>query len=330
MDRSDPEVAAGARYDLVVPTDAAETRLDKWLASTLAPLSRARIQALIIDGAVNLGDHKITDGARKIRPGDRISVHIPAPVVAIPEPQELGLDIVYEDSAVIVVNKPAGLVVHPAAGNPDKTLVNALLAHCGDSLRGIGGVARPGIVHRLDKDTSGLLIAAKTQIAHVNLARQFADHTIERRYDALVWGVPKPPTGTIIGDIARSPHNRQKMAIVKRGGRYAETGYATIATFGTLAAHIQCRLKTGRTHQIRVHMASRGHPLIGDQVYGSGRKLPARAAPALAKILTGFKRQALHAAVLGFVHPMTGEEMRFEVAPPADFKQLAKYLMSGE
>lgn len=322
-------VAAETAHDLVVPEDTVPARLDKWLAEAL-PLSRARIQALIADGAVTSGGKKITDGARKVKAGDRIVVRVPAPVAAAPEPQALALDIVYEDESVIVVNKPAGLVVHPAAGNPDRTLVNALLAHCGESLRGIGGVARPGIVHRLDKDTSGLLVAAKTEAAHTSLAEQFADHTIERRYDALVWGIPKPAIGTITGDIGRSPHNRQKMAIVKRGGRHAETGYVTVAAFGSLAAHIQCRLKTGRTHQIRVHMSSRGHPLIGDPVYGSGRKLPARANPALAKIVAGFKRQALHAAVLGFIHPESGKKLSFSAAPPADFAKLAKQLAEAD
>lgn len=268
----------------------------------------------------------IRDAARKVKPGDRFTVRIPPPVAATPLPQSIVLDIVYEDESLIVVNKRAGLVVHPAAGNPDRTLVNALLAHCGESLRGIGGVARPGIVHRLDKDTSGLLVAAKTETAHTHLARQFAAHTIERRYDALVWGVPKPPSGTIVGDIGRSPHNRKKMAVVKRGGRAAETGYVTIATFGALAAHVQCRLKTGRTHQIRVHMAARGHPLIGDPVYGSGRKAPGRTDPVLAKALSAFGRQALHAAVLGFAHPVTGKALRFERDPPDDFTALVQQL----
>jgi 23S rRNA pseudouridine1911/1915/1917 synthase len=318
-------VVAETAHDLIVPEDAAPARLDKWLADSL-PFSRARLQALIASGAVTIGGKNVLDGARKVKAGDRITVRVPAPVAATPEPQSLALDIVYEDESVIVVNKPAGLVVHPAAGNPDRTLVNALLAHCGESLRGIGGVARPGIVHRLDKDTSGLLVAAKTEAAHAALAQQFADHSIERRYDALVWGVPRPAKGTITADIVRSPHNRQKMAIVKRGGRHAETGYVTVAAFGTFAAHIQCRLKTGRTHQIRVHMASRGHPLIGDPVYGSGRKLPARANPALAKIIAGFKRQALHAAVLGFTHPVSGKKLSFSAPPPADFAKLASQL----
>jgi 23S rRNA pseudouridine1911/1915/1917 synthase len=283
-------MAHSMKHRVAVPAEAHGMRLDKWLAAAVDSLSRARLQALIADGAVTCKGKAATDAARKVKAGETYDVNVPPPVAATPAPQSMGLDIVYEDEAVIVVNKPAGLVVHPAAGNPDATLVNALLAHCGESLRGIGGVARPGIVHRLDKDTSGLLVAAKTGIAHENLARQFAAHSIDRRYDALVWGVPNPAGGTITGDIGRSPHNRKKMAVVKRGGRHAETGYATVQVFGSVAAHVQCRLKTGRTHQIRVHLSSKGHPLIGDPVYGGGRKLSARAHPELAKALAAFQR----------------------------------------
>jgi len=315
-----------SQHHVVVPESAHGTRLDKWLAEVVDSLSRARLQALIAEGAVNCGGKPVTDAARKVKTGESYNVVVPPPIAATPIPQSMGLDIIYEDDDVIVVNKPAGLVVHPAAGNPDATLVNALLAHCGESLRGIGGVARPGIVHRLDKDTSGLLVAAKTSTAHEDLARQFADHTIERRYDALVWGVPTPKRGTITGDIGRSPHNRKKMAIVKRGGRYAETGYNTVQAYGTLAAHIQCVLKTGRTHQIRVHMSSQGHPLIGDPVYGGGRKLSSRTHPDLTKVITAFQRQALHATVLGFIHPITKKTLRFERDPPDDFEILADKL----
>jgi len=314
---------------LTVAPEAAGGRLDKWLTDTMTPLSRARVQALIADGTVTLDGKPVTDAARKVKAGEFFTIRIPAPVAAAPLPQSIALDIVHEDDALIVVNKPAGLVVHPAAGNPDHTLVNALLAHCGESLRGIGGVARPGIVHRLDKDTSGLLVAAKTETAHEHLARQFAAHTIDRRYDALVWGLPKPATGTITGDIGRSPHDRKKMAVVKRGGRKAETGYVTITSFTDIAAHIQCRLKTGRTHQIRVHMASIGHPLIGDPVYGKGRKPSTRMDAALARALSHFGRQALHAAVLGFIHPLSGDTVRFERAPPEDFRTLLNQLKAG-
>jgi 23S rRNA pseudouridine1911/1915/1917 synthase len=280
-----------------VSAEAHGTRLDKWLADTVPDLSRARAQSLIAGGAITVQSKPATDSARKVKAGEHVAVTVPAP-------------------------KPAGLVVHPAAGNADRTLVNALLAHCGESLLGIGGVLRPGIVHRLDKDTSGLIVAAKTETAHAALAAQFATHAIERRYDALVWGVPKPPRGNIVGAIGRSPHNRQKMAIVKRGGKPAETGYTTIASFGGIAAHLQCQLKTGRTHQIRVHMAFRGHPLIGDPVYGRNRKLPKDVDTAAADAISDFCRQALHAATLGFSHPDTGRQMRFERPPPEDFARL--------
>jgi 23S rRNA pseudouridine1911/1915/1917 synthase len=221
------------------------------------------------------------------------------------------------------------LVVHPAAGNRDKTLVNALLAHCGESLRGIGGELRPGIVHRLDKETSGLLVAAKTAQAHAALAAQFADHSIARAYDALVWGVPSPRSGKIAGHIARSASDRKKMAVTRRGGKYAETHYRVLENFGGMAALVQCRLKTGRTHQIRVHLASLGHPLIGDPVYGraENRFLKRLSEPTRAAV-RNFGRQALHARTLGFVHPVSGKPCLFERDPPADVAALAAALRS--
>ena len=310
-----------------VPEEAAGTRLDRWLTDTLDGLSRARLQGLIAEGAVTRAGQPVTDAAVKVKAGEIYTVDIPAPTPLGIEAQAIALDVVFEDDELIVVNKPAGLVVHPAAGSPDHTLVNALLAHCGDSLRGIGGVARPGIVHRIDKDTSGLIVAAKSEQAHAGLAAQFAAHDIDRHYDAVVWGIPSPRKGTIVGAIGRSPHNRQKMAIVRRGGKEAETSFLTRATFGTVAALVECRLMTGRTHQIRVHMSSRGHPLIGDPVYGGGRKLLPKTAPAdVLATVSAFKRQALHAATLGFVHPLTGEELRFERPPPADFAALVAAL----
>ena len=314
-------------HSATVPEEAAGTRLDRWLTDTLDGLSRARLQGLIAEGAVTRAGQPVTDAAVKVKVGEIYIVDIPAPTPLGIEAQAIALDVVFEDDELIVVNKPAGLVVHPAAGSPDRTLVNALLAHCGDSLRGIGGVARPGIVHRIDKDTSGLIVAAKSEQAHAGLAAQFAAHDIDRHYDAVVWGIPSPRKGTIVGAIGRSPHNRQKMAIVRRGGKEAETSFLTRATFGTVAAHIECRLMTGRTHQIRVHMSSRGHPLIGDPVYGGGRKLLPKTAPAdVFATVSAFKRQALHAATLGFIHPLTGEELRFERAPPADFAALVAAL----
>ncbi len=313
-------------HALTVPDDAHGIRLDKWLADNVPELSRARAQSLIDGGAVAIAGHVVDDSARKVKAGEKITIAVPAPIALDLPAQPMDLDVVFEDEDLIVVNKPAGLVVHPAVGNYDGTLVNALLAHCGDSLRGIGGVLRPGIVHRIDKDTSGLLVVAKTAAAHAGLAEQFAAHDIERRYDALVWGVPTPLRGVINAAIGRSPHDRQKMAVLKRGGKEAETGYAVVAAYGVLAAQVQCALKTGRTHQIRVHMSSRGHPLIGDQIYGRNRKLPKSTPPDVVDAVMGFERQALHAATLGFIHPTTGKSLRFARPAPDDFKKLENAL----
>ena len=252
----------------------------------------------------------------KVKEGEQYSLTPPDAVPAIPEPENIALDILYEDDDLLVVNKPAGLVVHPGAGNPTGTLVNALLAHCHDSLSGIGGVKRPGIVHRIDKDTSGILVIAKNDFTHVRLSEQFSRHSIERVYDAFVWGYVRNLTGIISGNIGRSPTNRQKMAIVKTGGKHATTHYERVNVFGNgLASHIKCILETGRTHQIRVHMASLGHSLIGDQMYG----LPNQNAPEEIKY---FPRQALHAGFLGFIHPRTLEHMTFEAPLPEDMSDL--------
>ena len=316
---------------LSVPPTASGVRLDKWLAEVVADISRSRLKALITEGAVTVSGKVQEDPAYRLREGQWVKLKVPATVYDTPVPQSMELDVVFEDAHLIVINKPVGLVVHPAPGNPDKTLVNALLAHCGDSLAGIGGVRRPGIVHRIDKDTSGLLVAAKTDAAHAGLATQFAAHTIDRVYDAVVWGVPPYESDQIVGAIGRSHHNRKKMAIVLRGGKAAETGYQITESFGTLAAQVRCRLKTGRTHQIRVHMASIGHPLIGDSTYGSNRRRSMRGVPPdAAEFLKSFPRQALHARVLGFVHPVTGEALRFEAAPPDDFNELLAALSEIE
>lgn len=297
-------------YTVEVPQNKAGIRLDKYLADHVAALSRARIQALMADGYIFLGDGVAQNPSAKVKAGEVYTVHVPPVVAAEPEAQEIPLDVVFEDDDVIVIDKPPGLVVHPAAGNADGTLVNALLAHCKGSLSGIGGVARPGIVHRLDKGTGGLLIAAKNDAAHEGLSRQFADHTLDRAYYALVWGVPKPLSGQIEGQIGRSPNNRQKMAVVERGGKYALTRYKVLKVFGDVAALVECRLATGRTHQIRVHMTSIGHPLIGDPVYGGGvrskrMKLSQEAQAAVAAL----DHQALYAFELGFFHPRTGEKV---------------------
>ncbi|MBD3666691.1 MAG: RluA family pseudouridine synthase [Kangiella sp.] len=305
-------------HDLTISADLAGGRLDKALAALLPEFSRARLQALLAEGCVtDAKGRAVTGGKGKVYQGEVFTVRVPPPVPAEPEGQDIPLDVVYEDDHLIVIDKPAGLVVHPAAGNADGTLVNALLAHCKGSLSGIGGVERPGIVHRLDKDTSGLMVAAKTDTAHRGLAQQFEDHSIDRAYLAVVWGVPRPTEGEIEGNIGRDPKNRKKMAVVGEGrGKYAKTHYKVVERLGGRAALVECRLATGRTHQIRVHMASLGHPVIGDPLYagrhgrqaGPGGGLP----EAAKKALTDCKGQALHAYILGFIHPISGDKVRFE------------------
>lgn len=314
----------------IVTIDAAGGRLDSSLATLAPDLSRSRLKSLILAGNVTESGGRrrtVTDPAERVKPGQQFEITVPDPTPAEPAAQAMPLDIVHEDAAVIVINKPPGLVVHPAPGNPDRTLVNALLAHCGDSLKGIGGVARPGIVHRIDKDTSGLMIAAKTQTAHTGLSSQFADHSIVRAYQAVVWGMPRPASGRIEGDIGRSPTNRKKMAVV-RNGKAAVTRYMTNKTFGDLATLMTCRLETGRTHQIRVHMTHIGHPLIGDTLYGRARRLPKATDPGIRKVVDAFPRQALHAAELGFEHPETGQNLIFTAEMPLDLQELAQALES--
>lgn len=311
-----------------VNTEEAGSRLDKWLSSRLPDLSRTRIKGLIDDGRVAANGQTITDASARVKPGQEFVVAIPPDRPAEPVPQDIPLSIAYEDDDLIVVDKPAGLVVHPAPGSPDQTLVNALLAHCGDSLSGIGGVKRPGIVHRIDKDTSGLLVVAKNDRAHHGLAQQFAIHSLERVYRALVWGTPVPMQGEITGNIGRSPQDRKKMAIVSHGGKPALTRYRVLRSFaGGAVSLVECRLATGRTHQIRVHMTSIGHPLVGDQVYGRSRTARLKALPDDARqALSQFPRQALHASVLGFNHPISGVMLRFESPIPIDINNLVSYL----
>ena len=311
-----------------VASDEAGTRLDKWLAGRCPDLSRTRVKALIEDGRVAVGGITVADASARVKSGQVVTVAVPPDTAAEPEAQAMDLVVVYEDADLIVVDKPAGLVVHPAPGSPDRTLVNALLAHCGDSLSGIGGVRRPGIVHRLDKDTSGLMLAAKNDHAHRALARQFEAHTIDRAYRAVVWGSPAPPKGEITGNIGRSPTNRKKMALVEGGGKPALTRYQTIASYGGGAVSlVECRLATGRTHQIRVHMTATGHPLLGDGTYGRARTGRLKGLTAEAReILTNFPRQALHAFRLGFSHPTSGKTLTFESAIPSDIKLLIKFL----
>ena len=298
-------------------SDHAGWRLDRALAAAVPTLSRERLKTLIRSGAVQAGETAIRDPAAKVRGGERLLVAVPDAEPARNAPQDIPLAIVFEDQHLLVVDKPAGLVVHPAAGNIDGTLVNALLHHCAGRLSGIGGVARPGIVHRIDKDTSGLLVVAKTDVAHEGLARQFAAHSIDRRYQAIVSGVPKVAEGTVDAPLARSAANRKKIAIVEGGrGKRAVTHWKRLQALRD-AALVECRLETGRTHQVRVHMASIGHPLLGDPVYGAKGKTHRD----LLKELN-FHRQALHAAELGFIHPVTKHRLSFESAMPPDMQQL--------
>ncbi len=294
-------------------------RLDRALAEAVPTLSRERLKSLISAGQVTRDGTAVRDPAKRAAAGDAFAVAVPEPAPAHNEAQDIPLVVAFEDEHLIVVDKPAGLVVHPACGNPDGTLVNALLHHCGGSLSGIGGVARPGIVHRIDKDTSGLMVAAKTDRAHEGLAKQFAAHSIDRRYRAIVAGRPMPPAGTVDAPLARSAQNRKKVAIVA-GGKRAVTHYATLERLKE-AALVECRLETGRTHQVRVHMASIGHALLGDPVYGRTKQVHRGTLEAL-----GFRRQALHAARLGFIHPVTGIALSFESAMPADMQELFSHL----
>ena len=314
-------------HRVVVAADDAGTRLDRALATALPELSRTRIKALVQAGSLHANGVVIADPAYGVKAGETLTLLEPEAADPVPTAQAIALDIVYEDAHLIVLDKPAGLVVHPAPGNPDRTLVNALIAHCGDSLSGIGGVRRPGIVHRLDKETSGLMVAAKTDAAHRGLARQFAARTIERAYLALIWGILSPRQGEISGNIGRDPKNRKKMAVVRKGGKPALTTYRVLETFGQVASLVECRLSTGRTHQIRVHLAEIGHPVVGDPLYGRGRARRLKGLPEAAQeALTGLHRQALHARLIGFNHPESAEYLRFESELPQDINHLLRLL----
>ncbi len=315
----------GETLTATLTEDEAGDRLDRALTSHFPDLSRARLQALIAEGRLSFNGAVITDGKHKAKPGE-YSLLIPALISATPEPQDLPIEVIFEDEHLIVVNKPAGMAAHPAPGTRDGTLVNALLFHCGDSLSGIGGVLRPGIVHRLDKDTSGVLVVAKSDAAHRALSELFARHDIDREYRAIVRGAPRYVTGTVKTQIGRSHHDRKKMAVLRGGGREAITHYRLEEVFGTtkpLAALLTCRLETGRTHQIRVHMAHLGCPCLGDPVYGSGS--PSREVQDIVRELD-FNRQALHAGLLGFIHPITGEKLKFKAPLPEDMTELVAAL----
>src|ERR1700749_2773849 len=327
-----------APHSVTVSGDEGSPRLDRVLATHLTDVPRSRLKALILDGQVRIGAAAIRDPAYHVTPGETITIELPAPVEAEPRGEAIALQIVYEDDDIIVIDKPAGLVVHPAAGHATGTLVNALIAHCGASLSGIGGVRRPGIVHRLDKDTSGLMVAAKNDRAHASLSAQFADHgrtgAMERGYLAFAWGVPNRVRGTVDAPLDRHPHAREKMAVRQRG-REAVTHYEVREVFSgqdgkPVASLLALKLETGRTHQIRVHLAHVGHPLLGDSVYGPHFKTKAsQLGPVSRSALTSLDRQALHAWLLVLEHPTTGEVLRWEAPLPEDLLSLERSLRAA-
>lgn len=316
-------------FSLTVSPDHQGQRLDKFLADQLFDLSRSRLQALIEGGHVRISPDRKVNCSLKLKEGDLVTVQVPPPEEATPRAVDIHLNIIYEDEDLLVINKEAGMVVHPAPGHTDDTLVNALLAHCGESLSGIGGVKRPGIVHRLDKETSGLMVVAKNDKAHQKLTEQFSDRSLSRIYVALVWGLVTPAEGTITTQIGRHPGNRQKMAVVSWGGREAVTHYHSLAHYpkGNEPAMgltlVECKLATGRTHQIRVHMHHIGHPLLGDPLYGHTPKGALKLWP---EAIIRFQRQALHAKSIQFIHPRTGEMIRFEVDLPDDIAAVLKMI----
>ena len=332
--------SGGTSEILTVGAEEAGERLDRFLARRLSQFSRSRLQALMRAGRVVRDGAAIAELGHRIKAGETYAVHVPEPEPATPQPQTMPLAIVYEDAHLIVIDKPAGLTVYPGPGHASGTLVNALIAHCGASLSGIGGVRRPGIVHRLDKDTSGLLVAAKSDRAHQGLAEQFAAHgadgRLERRYLALVWGAPELPRGSIGAALARSRANRTKIAVVSESaGRRAVTRYEVLATYPAdgpkpVASLLRLTLETGRTHQVRVHLAHIGHPLLGDMTYGAGFKASARKLKEDAQAaLLALDRQALHAAELAFVHPITGKRHHFKSPMPVDMARLSAALEKG-
>ncbi|MGO7075575.1 RluA family pseudouridine synthase [Rhizobium johnstonii] len=338
---SDPFKQAAGNRKVLTADETAKGRLDAWLTAQVGEeFSRSRIKALIKDGQVLLRGEPVTDPQRKVRTGDSFELTLPEPEDPTPQGEDIPLDILHEDDDVIVISKPSGLVVHPGAGNWTGTLVNALIHHCSDTLSGIGGVRRPGIVHRLDKDTTGVMVVAKNDIAHRHLSLQFADHgrtmPLERAYQAIVWGRPRKLSGTVDAPLGRATGDRTRRAVKRPDSQDADeaiTHYQVIERFHekpdatAFASLVECRLETGRTHQIRVHMAHIGHPLLGDTVYGAGFKTKANLLPEeIRKVVNGFGRQALHAFMLQFEHPRTGEIMHFEVPLPDDMVELVEAL----
>ena len=317
-------------FNINVPIDSHRVRIDKFLQSQLNELSRTRLQNLIRNGHVKLNNTIINEASKKIKNEDKIEVNFPEPKETLIKPNKIPLDILYDDDDIIVINKSPGVVVHPGAGNYEKTIVNGLLFKYQNTLSSIGGKLRPGIVHRIDKDTSGVIVVAKNDNAHINLSKQFSNHTIKRIYEALVWGSLKPQNGKINEKISRSVKNRQLMSVRKEKGKIAITNYKTLKVFQNLnlpkISLIECQLETGRTHQIRVHMNFKGNPILGDRSYGKSKKKFKKIDPNLEKKINNFNRQALHAKSLGFIHPKTKKEFFFEARRPKDFDTLIKSL----
>ena len=317
-------------FNISVPSNFNGHRIDKFLKLQVKNLSRTRLQTLILDGQVKLNNIVIKNASKKIRKDDKIKIDFPPPKETFIKPSKIPLDILYDDDDIIVINKSPGVVVHPGAGNFEKTVVNGLIFKYQNNLSTVGGKLRPGIVHRIDKDTSGVIVVAKNDNAHINLSKQFSDHTIKRVYEALIWGALKPQKGKIIEKISRSIKNRQLMAVRKEKGKISITNYKTLKVFQNLnvpkISLIECRLETGRTHQIRVHMNFKGNSIIGDKSYGKSKKKFKKIDPLLEQKINNFGRQALHAKSLGFIHPRTKKEIAFEAERPKDFDALIKSL----
>ena len=317
-------------FNIIVPLNSHGYRIDKFLQSQINELSRTRLQALIRDGQVKINNIIINSTSKKIKEDDQIKVNFPPPKETLIKPNKIPLDILYDDDDIIVINKSPGVVVHPGAGNYDKTIVNGLMFKYKNNLSSIGGKLRPGIVHRIDKDTSGVIVVAKNDNAHINLSKQFSDHSIKRVYEALIWGSLKPQNGKISEKISRSVKNRQLMTVRKEKGKIAITNYKTLKIFQNSnlpkISLIECQLETGRTHQIRVHMNFKGNPIVGDKSYGKSKKKFKKIDPKIENQINNFNRQALHAKSLGFLHPKTRKELFFEARRPEDFDALIKNL----
>jgi 23S rRNA pseudouridine1911/1915/1917 synthase len=323
MDNNNPEQI----YKLTANQDDAGTRLDKFIATNIQDLSRSRVKSLIESGHLKINGTIIKDCSLSVKQLVEYELEVPSPTTSAMQATKMSIDVVYEDDHMLVINKPAGLTVHPGAGNYQDTLANGLLHYCKDNLSGIGGVERPGIVHRLDKDTSGLMVVAKNDTAHRKLSKQLSTRELSRIYLAIVWGVPSPAAGTIKVNLARSVRDRTKIMAVRAGGREAITHYKMLKNYHDMASLIECKLETGRTHQIRVHLSHKGHALLGDQSYGNNSSKYAKIAKV---VLSDFKRQALHSTKIGFIHPATGDYMQFEVPVPEDMAGLIKALKELE